>query len=557
MDFQADIRESNKERPPMRVAQAIAEILKKEGVEFVFAYPVNPVIEACARLDIRTVVIRQERVGLHMADAVSRLSSGTKIGVFVMQHGPGAENGFGGVALAYSESVPILIIVGGYARSLTHHFPNFNSTLNFKHVTKHVEPLLDQNQTVSVLRRCFSRLRQGPAGPVMLELPMDISRMEIAAPENYFPIKKATYSPDAESIRRATELLSEAQSPVILAGQGVHYAAAWNELREYAEQTQIPVMTSLAGKSSFPEDHPLSLGSGGITFPETVSKFLADADVIFGIGCSFAETLYGVTIQSNKKIIHATLDPDQPNSDTFADVVLLGDAKLTLDAMSELLKGYALPFIQNPVSQDIQNIRSQWLNRWDQKLHSSEIPINPYRIIWELDQIVDKHEVIITHDAGSARDMLSPFWTSLQPLSYIGWGKSTQLGYGLGLAMGAKLLHPDKLCINVWGDAAIGFTGMDFETAVREELPILSILLNNSGMAVVERGMRQAQSKYGSTTITGHYADMATALGGYGRRVTDPEEIRDAIEQGIAATQRGRPTLLEFITSKETEYSTQ
>ena len=133
---------------------------------------------------------------------------------------------------------------------------------------------------------------------------------------------------------------------------------------------------------------------------------------------------------------------------------------------------------------------------------------------------MDRANTIITHDAGSPRDQLSPFWEAVAPLTYLGWGKTTQLGYGLGLAMGAKLAAPEKLCINVWGDAAIGFTGMDFETAVRERIPILSILLNNFSMAIEIPIMQVATQKYRCTDISGNYADMARAFGGYGERVT-------------------------------------
>jgi acetolactate synthase I/II/III large subunit len=162
---------------------------------------------------------------------------------------------------------------------------------------------------------------------------------------------------------------------------------------------------------------------------------------------------------------------------------------------------------------------------------------------------------IITHDAGSPRDQLAPFWRPTSPLGYIGWGKTTQLGYGLGLAMGAKLARPDKLCINVWGDAAIGFTGMDFETAVRERIPILSVLFNNFSMAIELKVMEVATEKYRSTDISGNYADMARAFGGYGERVTDPDQIVPAIKRGIEQTRAGRPALLEFITQKEVQTS--
>src|SRR3569623_1173537 len=184
---------------------------------------------------------------------------------------------------------------------------------------------------------------------------------------------------------------------------------------------------------------------------------------------------------------------------------------------------------------------------------SRDAPLSPYRVLWDLQHTVDISNTIITHDAGSPRDQLSPFWKSVEPLTYLGWGKPTQLGYGLGRAMGAKLAKPDKLCINVWGDAAIGFTGMDFETAVRERIPIMSILLNNFSMAIELKVMPISTEKYRSTDISGDYAAMARAFGGYGERVTKPEDIVPAIRRGIQKTQEGVPVLLEFITSKEPE----
>jgi acetolactate synthase-1/2/3 large subunit len=178
-------------------------------------------------------------------------------------------------------------------------------------------------------------------------------------------------------------------------------------------------------------------------------------------------------------------------------------------------------------------------------------------VLRDLWRTVDVDNTIITHDAGSPRDQLSPFWVSRKPLTYLGWGKTTQLGYGLGLAMGAKLAAPDKLCINVWGDAAIGFTGMDFETAVRERIPILSILLNNFSMAIELKVMPISTKKYRSTDISGDYAAMARAFGGYGERVEKIADIIPAIKRGIEQTKNGTPALLEFITSKETEVSRQ
>jgi len=536
----------------MKVGDAIAQILKREGVEMVIGYPVNHVLEHAAIANIRTIIVRQERTGVHMADAISRMSSGEKIGVFVMQSGPGTENAYGGVAQAYSESVPILVMPGGYSRRLAHVGANYNATVSMRDVTKSAEPINIPSELPSIMRRAFSRLRNGRGGPALVEIPGDIWDEEVPEPLDYRPVVSTRSGPDPVAVRKAVDLLVSSRRRVIYAGQGIHYAKAWPQLRALAERLAIPVCTSLEGKSAFPENHPLALGSGGAAIPMTVRHFLDEADIIFGIGCSFTETAFGVEMPKGKTVIHSTLDPDHVNKDYEADLALVGDAALTLGAiLAELdLRGER----QRPwtfVADEIVQVKSAWLAEWMPKLTSSQTPMTPYRVLWDLQKAVDTANTIITHDAGSPRDQLSPFWVSTEPLTYIGWGKSTQLGYGLGLAMGAKLACPDKLCINVWGDAAIGFTGMDFETAVRERIPILSILLNNFSMAMELPIMAEATEKYRATDISGDYAAFARAMGGYGERITDPAEIIPAIRRGIEQTEQGVPALLEFITSKE------
>ncbi len=537
----------------MKVVNAIAEVLKREKIKFIIGYPVNPIIEAAAEVDIRTIIVRQERIGLHMADAVSRLSSGDDIGVFVMQHGPGAENAFGGVAQAYSESIPILVMPAGYPRKVATYYPNFNSVLNMQHVTKWAEPISMGKFLPDVMRRAFTQLRNGRGGPVLIEVPLDVFGEDIPDDFTYVPSFKSRSAPDPSDVEIAAEVLASAKNPVIYAGQGVHFAKAWGELKELAEAWNIPVTTSLEGKSAFPEDHPLSLGSGGRSIPRAVHQFLESADVILGIGCSFALTGFGVPMPRGKTIIHATLDPMDLNKDVPAAHTMVGDAQLTLSVLSEVMSRLdrTSADARENISQDITATREVWLADWMPKLTNNEAPISPYRVLWELNSIVDKANTVITHDAGSPRDQITPFWVSTTPLSYIGWGKTTQLGYGLGLAMGAKLARPEALCINVWGDAAIGFTGMDFETAVREKIPILSILFNNFSMAIELPIMPVSTEKYRSTDISGHYADMAVAFGGYGERVEDPNEIQSALKRGIEATQNGQAALLEFITDKE------
>ena len=543
----------------MNVSTAIAEILKREGVSFLIGYPVNPILEAAAEADIRTIIVRQERTGLHMADAVSRVTSGERIGVFTMQFGPGTENAFGGVAQAYGDSVPIVVLPAGYPRTLINVPPNFNAFLNFQQITKSVEQVVVAHTLPDAMRRAFTQVRNGRPRPVMVEIPLDLFAEDIAEPLVYRPVPRWRSAPDPLAVDEVARVLVEAKQPVIYAGQGVHYARAWQPLRELAELLEAPVTTSLQGKSAFPETHPLALGSGGRAIPRPVQQFLTAADVLFGIGCSFTTTSYGVRVPAGKVVIQATLDPADLNKDCPIDYGLIGDAGLTLttlvEAVRERLGGKPRGRSESMV-QAIKASKDLWLTEWMPRLTSNQMPLSPYRVIWDMLHTVDVTSTIITHDAGSPRDQLSPFWQTREPLTYIGWGKTTQLGYSLGLAMGAKLAHPDKLCINVWGDAAIGFTGMDFETAVRERIPILSIVLNNSSMAIELPVMKVATEKYRSTDISGQYAELARALGGYGERVSEPDQIIPAITRAIGQTQEGTPALLEFITQKEFAIST-
>ncbi len=533
---------------------AVVEILRREGVEVLFCYPVNPIIEAAARAGIRPIVVRQERVGLHMADGYSRVHSREKIGVFAMQHGPGTENAFGGVAQAFGESSPIVVLPAGYDSDVAFTPPNFNAYLNFQHVTKSVEYVSEAANAPAALRRAFTQVRNGRPRPVMVEFPQDLLKRSLPVDVDYEPVPVARSGPDPAAIDAVAAALLGAERPVIYAGQGIHYAKAWPELLALAELLEAPVTTSLEGKSAFPETHPLALGSGGRAYPRPVIDFLWRCDVLFGVGCSFASTLYGVPFPSGKTVIHSTLDPADLNKDLPVTHAVVGDAKLILAALIEAVRersGDGPRGRREAIAAEIAQARSAWLQEWRPKLDDDGMPLSPYRVLRDLHAIVDVAATIITHDAGSPRDQLSPFWSCTTPLSYLGWGKTTQLGYGLGLALGAKLAAPEKLCINVWGDSAIGFTGMDFETAVRERIPILSILLNNFSMAIELPVMPIATERYRSTDISGDYAAAARALGGYGERVTDPAQIEPAIRRGIAQTEAGTPALLEFITRKE------
>ncbi|OGA23265.1 MAG: hypothetical protein A3I01_12970 [Betaproteobacteria bacterium RIFCSPLOWO2_02_FULL_65_24] len=541
----------------MKGAAVVAEILKREGVTTLFGYPRNAVIEAAAAADIRPLIVRQERVGVHMADALSRLTSRRRIGVFAMQQGPGTENAFGGIAQAYAESVPILVLPAGHPRRQAQLAPNFSAMLGMRSICKWVESVVAVDQIPEALRRAFTQVRNGRPRPCIVELPGDILAEEFNGALDYRPVLTTRSAPDPVDVPKVAEALLNARRLVLYAGQGVHYARAWKQLRELAELLAAPVTTTLAGKSAFPENHPLSLGSGGASFSRQAYHFIEHADLIFGVGVSFTATPFGLTMPKGKRYIHATWDAAELNKNVPTELALLGDIDLSLDALlvevKERLKGRARDAV--PVAKEIKALRDEWMAEWLPLLESEETPLSPYRVIRDLMRTVSVPDSVVTHDSGSPRNQITPFWESVEPLSYIGWGKSTQLGYGMGLIMGAKLARPEKLCINVWGDAAIGHTGMDFETCVRYGIPILSILLNNFSMAAELGVMPSSTEKFRATDISGNYADVARALGGYAERISAPADIVPAIKRGIDKTRDGVPVLLEFITRKETRSS--
>jgi thiamine pyrophosphate-dependent acetolactate synthase large subunit-like protein len=542
----------------MQGRTAIGKILKMEGVEFISGFPQNPIIEAGAEEGIRSIMARNERVGVGIADGYTRASFAQHIGVSAMQSGPGIENAFSGTAQAYSESVPILLLPGGSARRRLIP-PSFIAVKNYQGITKWADMVYFADQIPEMMRRAFTYLRTGRPGPVLLEVPGDVAMEQFDdARFQYKPVKGHKPAGDPSDIRAVVKALIAAESPVIRAGQGVLFACAWDELQEFAELLQIPVFTTMCGKSGFPENHPLSLGAGGRTRPKMVMHFLNKADLVFAIGSSCTKEGFTTPIPDNKRVIQSTIDERDLNKDYSLEYAIIGDAKLVLRQLIDEAKTQLGPEGRKgnkAVAEEVKAVKDEWLKEWMPKLTSDEVPINPYRVIWDMMKVLDRKETIITHDAGYPRDHLIPFWESLIPGGYIGWGKTTTLGGSLGFSMGAKLARPDKTTVAFLGNAAFGMVGMDFETAVREQIPILMVLVNNSLLAGYTRFHPVASERYHLNRQSGEYSKVAEALGGYGEKVVQPGEIIPALQRAKKSVDSGQPALIEVITREELDCS--
>ena len=542
----------------MNGAAVVAEILKREGTEFLSCYPRNQIIEPCAALGIRPILCRQERVGVGLADGYSRIKRGKKNGVFAAQAGPGIENAYPGVAQAYAENVPLLIVSGGLPLARQYLRPVFRAADAYRSVTKWSALAHSAQELPDLMRRAYHAMRSGKAGPVLIEIPDEVAEAEFKGELDYRPIPIQRMAPDPDAVKKAAQMLLAAKNPLILAGAGIHYAEAGDRLAAFAELIPAPVATTNPGKSAIAENHPLSLGASTRSRPKMYTDFMAKADVVLAIGSSLTKTPFGPGVPPGKTIIHSTNDAGDVNKEYTADHAVIGDAALVLDALLAEVsrqKGPGGGNAFNSLKEEVASGKKAWLEEWGKFLNSDATPLDQYRVIRDLMKTVDRDNVIMTHDSGSPREQMMPFWETTKAGSYMGWGKSTQLGYGLGINMGAKLAEPKKLCVNVMGDAAIGMTGMDIETAARNKIAILTIVFNNGVMGAERDVLKISDEKYGSMTVGGNYTKVAEGLNVAARRVEKPGDIVGAIKEAVSTTESGSPFLLEFVVKEGRDFS--
>ena len=541
----------------MNGTEFVAQILKQEGVGEITCFPSNPLIEAVAQQGIRPIMFRHERGAVMAADGYSRMGDGERFGVVAMQNAAGAENSMGGLAQAYGDNIPILVLPGGYSLSQRQVRPNFSAVENYRGVVKSVESIDSPAQIGDVMRRAFHALRSGRGGPVVVELTSDVCAQEVPEDKLHYHSPGATRQvPAASDIATAAEKLLAAERPMIWAGAGVLRSAASAALQELAELTGIPVFTTMEGKSAFDERHSLSLGAGSGATTGPAHNWIVESDLVLGIGTSLSLNGYTQRVPTGKIVLHNTTAPGDINKDTPCDVALLGDARLTLEAMiAEIQDRLGGTARDSGIAAAIAEARDAWMSDWTDVLLSDEEPLNTYRVIYEINSNIDHENSIITHDAGAPRDSIVPFLTATSPHSYIGWGKTTHLGFGIPLLIGAKLAKPERFCLNLMGDGAFGMSGMDIETSVRSGLPITTVLLDNGGMATYPGGFPTAREQFGVSHMTGNYAQIAEGMGAVGIRVTKVTEMGPAIQEARKLNADGKTVLIDVISNFEARKS--
>ncbi len=534
-------------------SDALARILLAEGVKQVFSYPYSPVMEGMARADLRLIMARQERVAGNMADGVSRSTNGREIGTFTVQQSAGSENAFAPVAQAFTDSTPMLVLPGHPGTVKSHVPPTFETLDHYRETTKFAVRVQNPEAFPQRMRMAFTALRTGRPGPVLVETPVDVANAEYPGELVYTPIPAVRSAADPGGVKEAADLLLRAKSPLIWAGHGVLYAEASDELREVAELLGSPVMTTLQGKSGFPETHELSAGVGAAVETAMVTHYFDEADTVLVVGSSLSRLSFTPDLPPGKTVIHATNDARDLNKWYPTAVAIVADAKLFLAQLADELRGRVgarQQALRDRNAKTLATLRADWMADFAPEFNDDSEPINGYRMFRELWEAIDPDSTMITHESGATRDIQCVFYQSTVPRSYLGWGQSSQLGFSLGLALGAKLANPDKLVINVMGDGAVGMTGMDWETAARESIPILSVVKHDSIFSGYDKFIPESIERFELSSLYGDYAAVAAALGCHAEKVTGLAELRPAFDRAIRATRDGQPAVVDVYTAE-------
>ena len=545
----------------MRGGDAVVKALELEGVKYISGFsggglaPLWPALRQFS--SITAFATRHEQHGVVIADGYARASG--NVGVAMTGTGPGATNTLTGIAGAFADNVPVLLLMGQIPLSnLGKEYQQEVSSSIFDSLVKWKGTMAKVEDIPALVRRAFTALRSGSPGPVVLEMPQDVLAAEALDDKlAYRPVGPgAKPTASTAEIEAAAQLLVNARFPVLNVGGGVLSAGAFDEAKELAELLSMPVASTLVGKSAFPENHPLSLGLG--VYPRSryatgaALHINRKADVVLSVGTSLRQPhgTDGRPIPDGVKFIHINADPGDLNKVYLADVSILGDAKIALrdliDAVKDRMQGPGGP--KEEVVSDIQQAKSKWLAEWASTFTDSSVPTNGYRVVQELMSVVDLDNTIALHDAGGSRGYVSPFWTATQPRSYIGMGGMAAMGWSLGAAIGVKLARPDHLVVNVLGDSSFGMTGVELETAVRMGIPTLTVVVNNGGVGGSLMDMNSPGSPPPEVVeLGGNWSNVAQSLGAHSQRVEQPSDIAPALRTAIRATENGQPALVEVM----------
>jgi len=519
-------------------AEALVKSLQAEGAEVVFGYPggvVLPIFDALYATDgLRTILTRHEQGATHAADAYARVSG--KPGVVIVTSGPGASNTITGIANAYMDSVPLVVITGQVATHVlgTDAFQEIDTTGITIPITKHNYLVDEASDIPRVIAEAFHIARTGRPGPVLVDIPVDVTRgeFEYEHPASVnLPGYKPTLKGHVRQVKEAASLISKARKPLLYIGGGVLASSAWKELKELAELMQLPVATTLMGKGAFPEDHHLFIGMPGMHGAKYTNYAITETDLLLGVGVRFDDRVTGklATFATKAKVVHVDIDPAEIGKNRGVDVPIVGDAKTVLAAIIEELRKMAA----QPRTEAWMRLIDDWRTRYPYHYHASETSILPEYAVERVRELTKGRKTIFTTEVGQNQMWACQYLCVTEPRTWVSSGGLGTMGFGLPAAIGAQLAHPDHLVVDIAGDGSIQMNSQELATAAINGLPVKVVILNNGYLGMVRQWQELFYGhRYSSSTLPQDCPDfvkLAEAYGALGLRATTPSELDAAL----------------------------
>jgi acetolactate synthase-1/2/3 large subunit len=538
-------------------SQIIIECLKKEGVDTLFYYPggaVLPLFDEFINAPFRQILVRHEQAAVHAADGYARATG--KVGVAVVTSGPGATNTVTGIATAYMDSIPILVLTGQIPTLLIGNdaFQEADIIGITRPCTKHNYLVKDIKDLGPTLKKAFYVARSGRPGPVLVDLPKDVmaSSAEFKYPDKVF-IRgyQPTYEGHPGQIKRAVDLILKSKRPVLYAGGGIILSNAAKELTLFAEKLGIPVTMTLMGLGCFPGNHPLSLGMLGMHGTYRANMAVMESDLLLAIGARFDDRVTGKieSFAPHAKVIHIDIDPTSISKNVKVDLPIVGDCKNVLSKILSLFEEEDTDSFRLSLGKWYQSI-DRWKNIHDMSYQQGEI-IKPQYVVEKIYELT-KGEAIITTEVGQNQMWTAQYYHFIKPRTLLTSGGLGTMGYGFPAAMGAQVAFPDKLVIDIAGDGSFQMNSQELAVVVQYQLPVKVAILNNGYLGMVRQWQEFFYGKrYASVSLEGispDFVKLAEAYGAVGLRATRPEEVVPILQQAFSTK---KPVIIDFVVDPE------
>jgi acetolactate synthase-1/2/3 large subunit len=540
----------------MTGARAIIECLYEENVEVIFGYPGGVLLhiyDEIYKSDLRHILVRHEQAAAHAAEGYARATG--KVGVCLATSGPGATNLVTGIANAYMDSIPMVALTGQVPSSMIGNdaFQEANITGITMPITKHNYLVQDAKDLPRIIKEAFHIASTGRPGPVLIDLPKDITTEEI---EFSYPDKvdlkgyKPTYKGNLQQVKRAASAIEKAHQPLIYAGGGILGSNASEELLQFAEHIQTPVTTTLTGIGGFPTQHPLYVGMPGMHGTKYANYAIQECDLLIAVGARFDDRVTGklASFAPNAKILHIDIDPAEISKNITVDIPIVGDAKNILASLNKYVK---------PVEKET---RKEWLDRiegWKKSypLHyvGEQDGLKPQYIIEQIYEAC-KDAIIVT-EVGQHQMWAAQYYKFSQPRSFITSGGLGTMGYGYPASIGAKVGKPDRVVFNIAGDGSFQMNSQEIATAVQNDIPVIVAIMNNGYLGMVRQWQELFfEKRYSHTCIRDSvdFVKLAEAYGAVGIRVEKTSEVKPALEKAMDS---GKPVIIDFIVECEENVS--